>query len=1023
MEDNSAMKENVIWLEEELMKAHKERNSLRQTVETTHAKLNAAEDGTGLAAKSKQLTASEAKVSDLNTNLETQKAQYDFHINQMKKKLEVYTLMLEEKGVDYNSIKARLSADVTELNEIDQLNKEKQDEIAQLKQQHEEEINDLRNEIDMLVLAVEKEKKQNDEAQEHFELELEGQKAHFQKDIEEVKEEIEIYQQMLEEEKAKRMNSKQNSEIADSGNEADLSALKSEFESQKQTYEEEIARLSCELEEMKKLHHVGQADSQEVSENRILGENTEKFEEKFNEMKIEYESQVAKYETELVTLRDELEKEKVIRIDKETEFQKQISDIEAVYKTGETEFKEHLSLISVSKETDTKECQTEKTERHVNFDFGSELENQKDRYESLIKDLTEERNAYQSLFEEKKVTESLSNNADQLKMDNEHVSALLSVIKNYKQVCGINTMSVTDDNIDELSEMETHASNIHQLKKHFEDLTNEAKKQKEIKSSVKEGIRESQEFSCTFDESVCIGEDNATASELAVSCGMDLQKEMLQAEMNKLKECHEIEVAELKQELSKYAVVMESKTISTSSLDISLNNLQECAVNEQSVDEVKAKFENEIQDLKLKIQELTDNLEIERIKNSATDDKVDLKAEVFKAEREEMEVKHRHEIQELQSRLVLLEEQSQQNSAERDDIDTKDREIFELKEKLTTYEAMLQKERDKVEQILGAVDERRSELEKHESMRSMYEGKIRELNEDIKIYMDLLEEAKCQSNGDQIERKDPEDFKVKYMEEIGRLKMELEKFTNLYEIEKEKNENSRENTTEQNMLENEKLKEHIETLAENHRKEIEFMKEEFAKFAEENFQKKGEEEVNYHEEIKKTYEKEIECLRNELEELKEKSGKSEMKSDSYDLKTEMLKAELDELKEKYQSEVECLQSELTEMKMLHSDGPSTDDLRMKYEKEISELKEKMESNSVTSSQGSATVSTDASLDGQRELHRAEIETMKGNFAEEIEQLKKSHGEEIARLQTEIHTAQFTETKDAALNTSKIHGKS
>lgn len=316
-QDLEAVQANVPWLEDELMKVQAERNSLRQTVESMNAKLNAVEDGTGITEISKQLTASETALSDLSKDLVIQKSQYEFHIKQMKMKLETYTTMLEEKGVDFENIKARLSK--SDFDYADEIIGEKKDEIAELKSKNDQEINDLRNEVDMLVLTLEREKKHMSDQQERFDLEFEDQKVRFQKDINESREEIEIYQQILKEEKLKRISANENNEV-NFNNDSRIAALKNESELQQQTDEAEIGKLDVNLEEKQ---------------------------------------------------------------------------------------------IKTFPESESKASQTDKVQKRVNFDYSSELENQKERYENMITELTKERDAYHTVLEETKQNGSMETTKDQ----------------------------------------------------------------------------------------------------------------------------------------------------------------------------------------------------------------------------------------------------------------------------------------------------------------------------------------------------------------------------------------------------------------------------------------------------------------------------------------------------------------------------------------------------------------------------------------------------------------------------------
>ena len=991
--ENNTIKENVNWLEEELMKSQNERKNLRHTVESTNAKLNAAQDGSGITEKSQQLTQSEARVSNLNNDIEIQKSQYEFAIKQMKHKLEVYTTMLEEKGVDYNTIKTRLSS---QSDELEQIYTEKNDAIEELKVKHEQEINDLRNEVDMLVISLEKEKSQNVELQKQFDTEFEDQKARFQKDVAEAKEEIEIYQQMLEEAKSKNCDNNEKSEVTtDTVDDARLTELQSELESQKQSYETEIERLQNEVKLLNEAQEKVKVES---------GEERSQNEKEIEKLKAEYDCQIEE-------LSRKLELESNSKAELESEHEKRINELKEMHETVETDLNEQ----GREKLVESKECQTEKIERHVNFDIYAEIESQKERYEDMIKELTEERDAYHAVLEEKSINESQASNIDLVKSQyEEQITALKSELdKLHKTHCEENLNKSEVDNEKPVRE-EIGEEHVVQFKEQIRDLESEVEKYKDLFESEKAKSRKSEGFSFTFDESVCGRDSRESSIQMNMNGGMDLQKEMLQAEINKLRETHECEINELKEEIARYESLLENNLSKSINEECSGKNLNEGDV------EVNEQLQDEINVLRNKVQQLTDDLDAEKAKDNkeANVEVLDLRSEMLRAEEEESESRHHEKIKELESKLASYEDllQDKENISDNDEIEAKNLEILELKAKLTSHEDMLQQERVKLERILESVDERRSELEKHESMKTVYEEKIKELNEDIKIYMDLMEEGRSQNTEDQQLGNEGKDTSA-YIEEIERLKTELEKFTNLYEMEKEKN--SRENTAEQNNLsilsDNEKLRNNIEELEEKHKKEVEFMKEEFAKFAEQHLNTKFEGE-NDIEEIKSLYEKEIDSLKTELTDLKksyEQLEGTKSETECFDLRSEMLKSELEELKDSHKVEVDSLQAELEKIKSLqeYSENLSaTEDIKDKYEKEISELKEQLEQMSAPSLQSDIKESVNENTDLQSEMLRAEMET-----------LKAKHNEEIQKLQEQIHPVESKKTIDVSMNTSKIQG--
>lgn len=807
------------------MKTQQERNSLRQKVDGLNRQLISAEAGSGLTQKSEQLNVAEEKLADLNSELDIQKSKYEFHIQQLKKKIEMYTTMLEEKGMNSEDIKTRMSSDFGQPDGTIG-NAEEQTKLDELKSKYEQEINGLRDEIDILIISRDKEKDMVKQMQEQFELDLEHHRSQFQKDLIEAREEIEIYQKLLAEEKENSGN------LHDKG-QGDLETckLRHELDTQKSHYDAEVGKLT--------------------QENQRLMKEIETFAEELCKKSLET---------------------KVL-----DQYRQEVDNMKAGY---ESKMEEMSKILEKENITDSKECQTDldKRERHVSFNWENELENQKE----VIRQLTEERNAYEAALEE-------------LQLESEEkMEKLNAELNTFKEVQSLKSMSVdTHQSImDEIQAAESCKRKFTATDEDEQSFTNDVKK---MRKSV--------------EKSISVGQ------------------------------------------ISDY-------------------------LHEEDMDEIKLRYENEIKDLKSKINELSDFS--------------------FRQDREKQESIEKSE------QLNLDASETEQKFKEQ---------ILELEKKASEYESLWQLEKENKERLLESVDERRVSKDEHETMKRHYQDEISELKDEIKIYTDLLNEEKQKLVSRNTEC---DDISGRYTKEIERLKEEIQTLEKLYEAEKDKSkeiDNLKECTNDYQTEVDEKVKE----LENDHLMEIEKMKEEFQKFAETHFENENH--------IRNQYEDEIESLKERLKNfqgLKQEADLPNGNNSKEEICTvekliEKHQSELNGIKQEYGEKVLALQAELEKYMKLNTELDVT---AAESLKEKEELIRKLEVKQVNRETGNECQMKDQGQDMvdylKKRVQELEIElendkekTLKSNNLQieilkaEVEDLKAAHMQEIETLNSKL----------------------
>ncbi|WAR23077.1 CENPE-like protein [Mya arenaria] len=851
LDQNTAQMSNVTWLEEELMKSQKERNTLRQKMEAVNRQLSLVEDGTGLSKKVHELASSEAKVSDLNSELDIQKSKYEFHIDQLKKKLEQYTLMLEEKGVNPEELKIRNvdeelgSTCVKRIGSISET-----DDDKQLKEKYEHEVTDLRNEIDMLMINLEKEKNVANELQKQFDVEFDEMKAQHKKDQEEIREEIEIYQHLLQEEKSKyaenmeKLKNELNAykdNISDTEKESDknleideaVNTIRKEYEMKieelqatvssrisaeeldkvKEEYEDKLQGIKNELQENERVkEQKGELeriptpidDKEQVSTER---------EQEIEQMKIELEAKIEELQISLGNEKQGLtEKEQEIE-QMRKEFEARIEELHTSLESKEQVSNKSEAALKAKFESELNElkasyvntqricsvadmqCQTDKF-RHVSFNLASEL----DELKRQIKELTEERDAYMALLDE--------------------------------SAQGGNSDSVSEELLKKIVQKD-------------EDLT-------QMKVKYESRIKELEEnlFDLTMHSKVNVKESAEVESET------NLQAELLRGEIAALKDGHKKELEKIKEDLNlEHENRLKEETKKLESL---LESVDERRVDHEEHNNMKSEYQVQIQDLNEEIKIYRDLLEEGKQKREAAKNNGQNDAT---ANNDNNEAKFVTEIERLEEEARKYEALFEAEKAKHVDEVNSDisSELNELKESHAREIEMLKTEFQKFAE---------QHFDGEQEIKRVYEEEIivlRKEIEDLSNKLESIQESKEAAEG-------ASDGVTKIREEFDAAK---ERYENEIEHLKNKLESVNKHTPDMaSDLQTEMLRAEISDLKAKHTEQIE--------------------ELTGN----------LKALTKELETTKDAPTGGE------DLQTELLRTELTEMKERHSDEVEDLRRQL-----------------------------------------------------------------------------------------------------------------
>ena len=602
----------------------------------------------GFTKKANELKESQGQIASLNSEIDVQKSRYEFHIAKLKKRVEEMTLLLEEKGVSPEELKVRMSTGEELHTDTAKTSGNDAEERASLYQKHEQEVNDLRHEIDMLMIDLEKERKVANELQKQFDAEFEHLRVQHRKDRDEMREEIEIYQQLLQEELAKSKNCGSNDAQLAMGNVKDVMA------EQKRKYGEEIAGYLNEIETLK---------SSRNENDKFLGEEVnmikEEYEFKIAELQSELDSRMSP--EEMKVFEEEYEK-KLREAQEKIKHSEEIENIKEYYEQivskMQTELQklskstsENLDSLKIDYDSKIKQagesvahettkvvreevaCQTDKIVKHVCFNMDSELDDQKKR----IRELTEERNEYMALLEENVQNTNCGNVSEEL----------------------LRKISEKDEELAEVKE--TYASKISQL-----------------------------------EEQLLMVKANGEHMEAESHLATDLHTELLRGEIQELKTRHKAEVKEIKEKLrlelehklaaekEKYEnMVMSTNEANNEENLESLKKRYQDQIEELNeeiviyrglLEEKKghneagnvrvASLEAEIESLKAKVASYEELLQDEKEKNAElsmksladNEDKgenIDLHTELLRGEIQELKTRHEAEVEEIKEKLRL----------------------------------------------------------------------------------------------------------------------------------------------------------------------------------------------------------------------------------------------------------------------------------------------------------------------------------------------------------------------------------
>ncbi|KAL4236814.1 hypothetical protein ACF0H5_005201 [Mactra antiquata] len=658
VEEHEALKSNLPWLEEELMKAQQERNNLRLKVESLNAKLNSVEDGTGITQISEQLTHSETQVNDLNNDLQIQKSQYEFHIKQMKLKLETYTTLLEEKGVDIEMIKTRLSSNG--VNDSTEPLKVEDNEITELKAKHEKEIGELRNEVDLKVIAIESEKKKADELKEQFDDELERQRKLYLQDIEDAREESQVYLRMLEEEKKKSQTNVTVNTVDDES--------KNEINEIKNKYEEDISRLNIEL-----LKYQDMCKELQLNEQTQSTCNTADI----DKVKEQFEGQI-------------------------TSLQSEVRKYQSLYENAQVKITSRSQQsfdCSVDDETVGLNLPDFNVQNDINNELGTdlhkemmqaEIEKLKENHEQEINDLKAELAKYSDVVRDSGMdvdtdiqVKELQEEMMKMKHDHEaEVEKLQTEIAHIEMSTKMNKVNT------ELQHRETQTES--DSVKACDEITDSMSVNDQIND-----MRQQHEMEvANLKEEIYMYASKLEQYESNQS--NDLQSELMQAELNKMKERHEMEVTELSQQISKYEELLKG------------NKMEGCTELQVELDKIKESHNSEVTQLKAEITKYVDMIE-----QNSSHTEGSLGLEIMQAEINKLKEQHEVELMELKDQIAKYAGMVKTDNKDVDvdmeyDADSSDVcklkeshavEIAKLNEEIARYAKLLDEKSIKIEKL------------------------------------------------------------------------------------------------------------------------------------------------------------------------------------------------------------------------------------------------------------------------------------------------------------------------------------
>ncbi|XP_052229032.1 centromere-associated protein E-like isoform X2 [Dreissena polymorpha] len=908
------------WLEEELMKTQMERNKLRENLEQLNRQLNSANDGSGFTMKAKQLDDSEAKCANLNSELEIQRSKYEFHIEKLKRQVEEYMMLLEEKGVTQDVLKNRISVDYSE-SEL-QVSKNTEDEvIEQVKNSHEEEVTDLRNEIDLLMISLEKEKHVGLELQKRFDEEFQQQKMNYQKDLGELKEEIEIYQQLLSEEKAKT----EKNQTADSN----LEYEKIEVIELKSYHEEVLAKYREEIEMYRQLL----SEEKAKTESNLIAESNLELEAKeVTELKNKHDEELAIYREEIDALKTKCE-----------DYRMHLENVDGKkIETSDMYTQNTVHEMKLKHEEELAKYREEKSALKLEYEaYGLQLEKEaKEKLDSLRACTQDELNEIQSKYDTLVI---------ELAQYKEEICVLKKEIEDYrtqlKQVDHekIDTRnSFAYDDFNEIKsryeiEIANYREEISVLKKEVEDYRTQLEKVDNEKIDTQNSLSHDQlnEIKSRYDIEVANYkeeindlkqevEDYRTQLEMINSEKLETSKTFTQEELNEIQLKYEIQIQDLKANLECHVA---SKSEAKKDRHVSFNLDSE--IDEQKkvikqltkerdmyvnlVEELTEKQGSDKQNI-LEIASLKKQLEYKNKDKPKNESKGEKRLAELMSEFDEMKANYENEIE-------LLKGQVKEEKINDDNTRQQVEELkLQLKELKVGYELELERLKAEIDcsKMSSKNNEEPAELGslQHEMLHSelddikeKYEMEVGDLKEQLASALKGGEKEENMQDSLEMEMLKSElyELKERYIQETADLKAELELIQSsnvaAADIQAElivlKDNYMRETEDRKHQIDsnpsatyNGKVNIQVQMLT----AELEEMKKEHA-----------EELIK----VDKKYQEEIESLRQKIE--NQRSSKSETHNENSNIEVEMLQAQLVEMQEKHKNEIIELKKGLEEM--------------------------------------------------------------------------------------------------------------
>ena len=965
VKDLEASQSSLPWFEEELFKTQQERNSLRQKVENMHRQLSAAEQGTGLTQKSNQLNKAAGHIADLNSEIDIQKSKNDFHIHQLKRKVEMLTEMLEEKGVKSEDVKTRMSS--SDFGSTEDLKKDRDSGIAELdemKKTHEQELHALRDEIDLLVISRDQEKDANQKLLEQFEVDLEFQRAQFKKDLDDAREEISVYQNFLAEEKEKSGSIQ--SELA--GYESELTNLRKELSEQKSSFETELSRLS---EENSNLKMDIERNSDKLKRTSDSSEMLMQYKQVIEDMKNNYE--------------------------KEMENMK--------------------SVLQSSMSSETKECQTDdltKKQKHVSFDVESEITSQK----AIINQLTEERDDYMRELEELQLSsheniEKLTNeieafkeqgNADNMDTEERRRESTDSVKRKFES---------DEDNLDN-NTVDTSVKKSRKsicIEAPITDLSDDEVKQEKVPEDF-ELIKDSYEI-----EIQCLKD---RIQELTDRPGEEIvegEHKSVVAQVEKLKEKHKEEVSELEGKISAYESLLEKEQEKMERLLQSVDERRVSSVNHASV---KRKYLDEIAELKEEIKIYTDIMDEEKKTNENAEKEICDNSEKYisQIERLKDEVEKLEQLYESEkTKNNELSEQESQNETEgsieelktihQNEVDLMKEEFKNFAEQHFENENIIRKEfEDKIESLQGQLIKLQEEL----NAKNTHEQEDGDncdtpsTSNEVKQESDNLQMDMLRAEIEIL--KEEHRLKIENMsshnEDMGTdsssnlqlemLKAEIDQLKESHRIELEELTTKQAPESDFSSLQVEMLKTEIEHLKEAHEQEIDQLSSKLVEL--QSNRPEHQEEVGSdgdHDVVKSMecrieclevdHAKEVELLNQQIEALEHRLETHDMEGGTGDLEMELLKAEIAEIKSTHALELEMMQAAST-----------------RQAEDLEDAQMELTSYQSTSKMGET-------MDNMEGLGQDDSAKLIQELQLELEEMKASHDHEVECLRKQIQEAE------------------